>query len=171
MFIVSALAQAQSIRVTPVTTDPMDRATGLRFYCAEGYNSTSCREDVLKLRTELARHPVAVMGQWSFVLVSSDQWKDLVLRLGGAPVSPAFSVLGNRTTVLEQALFSPSANRAKELLAEYGTLKDLLRVAITHELGHALCKERDERRADDYGRELRAGRVPICKGGTKTRSD
>lgn len=166
IFIIVGLAQSQSIRVISVTSDPLD-PNGLRFYCAERYKAASCREDVLKLRTELRHYPAAVIGQWSFVLVPSDQWRDLVLSLGGSPVSPAFSVLGNRTTVLDQALFSPSAGRAAELLTEYGILKDLLRVAVAHELGHAICNESDERRAEEYGRELRNGRVPECKEGRR----
>ena len=36
----------------------------------------------------------------------------------------------------------------------------LVELAITHEMGHGLCQEKDERRADDYGKELRAGYVP-----------
>ena len=38
----------------------------------------------------------------------------------------------------------------------------LLELAISHELGHALCHEPDEYRADDYGRELRGGRILSC---------
>jgi hypothetical protein len=29
-------------------------------------------------------------------------------------------------------------------------------------MGHGICLDKDERRADDYGKELRGGRVPDC---------
>jgi len=38
----------------------------------------------------------------------------------------------------------------------------LVILAITHEMGHSICQDRDERRADDYGKELRDGRLPDC---------
>ena len=41
-----------------------------------------------------------------------------------------------------------------------------MNLAITHEMGHGICQEKDERRADDYGKELREGKVPDC---SKTR--
>jgi len=38
----------------------------------------------------------------------------------------------------------------------------LLDLAVTHELGHAICHDQDERRADDYGRELRQKKTVDC---------
>jgi hypothetical protein len=38
----------------------------------------------------------------------------------------------------------------------------LVDLAITHEMGHAICQEKREREADDYGRELRDGKIPDC---------
>jgi Zn-dependent peptidase ImmA (M78 family) len=38
----------------------------------------------------------------------------------------------------------------------------LLDLAVTHELGHAICQDRDQRRADDYGRELRQTKTVDC---------
>jgi Zn-dependent peptidase ImmA (M78 family) len=35
--------------------------------------------------------------------------------------------------------------------------------AITHELGHAICQEKNERLANEYGKELRQGKIPRCK--------
>ena len=36
-------------------------------------------------------------------------------------------------------------------------------VAVTHELGHALCNERNEKKADRYGELLRKGQPLQCK--------
>jgi hypothetical protein len=41
----------------------------------------------------------------------------------------------------------------------------LLDLAVTHELGHAICHDQDERRADDYGRDLREKKPVACGKG------
>jgi len=38
----------------------------------------------------------------------------------------------------------------------------LVDLAITHEMGHGICQEKNERRADDCGKELREGKTPSC---------
>ena len=35
-------------------------------------------------------------------------------------------------------------------------------VGCSHEMGHGMCKDKDERGADDYGKELRDGKTPDC---------
>ena len=48
-----------------------------------------------------------------------------------------------------------------ELLQRFSVIGPaLVDLAVTHELGHAICQENNERNADDYGRDLRAGKVP-----------
>ena len=71
-------------------------------------------------------------------------------------------VIDRRTTVFESALFSSSAVEKAELIRKFGFAGDLLDLAVTHELGHAICKDRDERRADDFGRDLRSGHTATC---------
>ena len=45
----------------------------------------------------------------------------------------------------------------------FGVIGDaLLDLAVTHELGHAICQDQDERRADDYGRGLREKKPVNC---------
>jgi hypothetical protein len=63
------------------------------------------------LRQALAPYPLEQLGSWSFVLVPADDWKALLQRLGGDPVSPAFSMLDQRMTVLDSSLFVASAGR------------------------------------------------------------
>jgi hypothetical protein len=159
-----ATAQAQSLRVVPVTIRTNDAfPKAIQFFCAHGYSHKDCKEDVARLRRELARYPVDQLGQWSFVLVPSGAWKDLTLSLGGDPDSPAFSVIERRSTVLESAMFSSSAGRKAELFRKFGFTGDaLLSLAVTHELGHAICNDTNERRADDYGRDLRNGNSSFC---------
>ena len=66
-------------------------------------------------------------------------------------------------TLLDSSLFVATAGRNKELLERFRMIgPQLVNLAITHEMGHGICQEKDERRADDYGRELRDGKIPDC---------
>jgi hypothetical protein len=97
------------------------------------------------------------------LLVPADEWKTLVRGQGGDPVSPAFSMLDQRVTLLDSSLFVATAGRNKELLERFRMIGvQLVNLAITHEMGHGICQETDERRADDYGKGLRDGKVPDC---------
>lgn len=40
-----------------------------------------------------------------------------------------------------------------------------LDLAVTHELGHAMCGESDEIKAERFGRELRQGKMAVCSAG------
>jgi len=112
----------------------------------------------------LAPYPLRLLGEWSFYLVLAPDWKPLALSHGGPAVSPAFSLLLGRATVMYRSLFAGSADRNIELEKWSGipvgpTLVD---VAVTHELGHSLCQEKNERLANKYGKELREGKLPAC---------
>jgi Zn-dependent peptidase ImmA (M78 family) len=51
-----------------------------------------------------------------------------------------------------------------ELIKQWSlSMDDLLNLAVTHELGHALCNERNERKADANGEQLRKGQPVQCK--------
>src|SRR5215472_10010828 len=72
-------------------------------------------------------------------------------------------MLEQRATLLDSSLFVGSAVRNKELLDRFGlTGAGLVNLAITHEMGHGICHEKRERQADDYGKDLRDGKVPDC---------
>ena len=120
-------------------------------------------KDVTALRQAMAPYPLQLLGAWSFVLVPADDWMALVRGQGGDPVSAAFSMLDQRVTLLDASLFVGSASRNKELMQRFSVIGPaLVDLAITHEMGHATCQEKGERQADDYGQELRDGKVPDC---------
>jgi hypothetical protein len=160
-------AQTQTLRVVPVRLDAtVSIPKTIQFFCTQDYDREACLKDSIALRHALAPYPLDQLGAWSFVLAPSDDWKNLVRNLGGNPTSPAFSIIEQRTTVLERSLFSATPSRNKELLLTFGVIGSaLLDRAVTHELGHGVCQERDERRADDYGRKLRHTKTVVC---TKT---
>jgi len=95
------------------------------------------------------------LGQWRWVLVRSEDWGPILRRVGRDADSPAFTVLENRATFLEEALFVAVPGRDHTLLEKWRIPpSELLEYAVAHELGHAVCSERDERQASAYGREL-----------------
>jgi len=157
-------SHAQSLRVLPAKVhDNVQISKQVEFYCTRNYPRADCEKDVLTLRRELATYQLNQLGPWVIVLVQRDIWKGLVRSLGGYGVSPAFTILERQTTIFDQALFSAFATRRVELLQMFDKSGDaLLRLAVSHELGHVLCGEPGERRADDYGHDLRDGKSLTC---------
>src|SRR5215469_17357648 len=137
----------------------------LHFFCAQGYDQQECRQDVAALRKALAPYPLQLLGEWSFYLVLAPDWKPLARSHGGPAVSPAFTLLLGHSTVLDRSLFSGSADRNIELEKWSGMPVGpaFVDFALTHELGHGICQEKNERLANDYGKELREGKIPHCK--------
>ena len=166
-------AQTQTLRVVPVHLEGTGQTTkSVQFFCTQDYNRDECLHHALELRRELMTYPLERLGMWSFALVPSYKWKDLVRSLGGSADSPAFTSFEQRTTVMESSLFSATATRSAEFLQVFGvTGEALLELAVNHELGHCVCHDHDERKADDYGRELRKGRIPDCGRTPKRKTD
>jgi hypothetical protein len=53
--------------------------------------------------------------------------------------------------------------RSGALLVLWGmSMENLLRFAVAHELGHALCNEKDESKAERVARMLREGKPASC---------
>ena len=157
-------AQTQNLKMIAVRF-PANGSTPnmIQFLCSQKYDRAECVKDATALRHATTPYPTQLLGAWSFVLVPADDWKTLVLSQGGDPVSPAFSMLEQRVTLLDSSLFSPSASRNKELLQRFSLMGSaLVERVITHEMGHGICQEKNERRADDYGKELREGKTPDC---------
>jgi len=116
------------------------------------------------LRPLLDKYEAARLGDWTWVLVKSEDWKALQVAHRMDPGSPAFSVLDRRETFFEEALVNPVTERRIELVRQWRVgMDDLLKLAVTHELGHALCNEKNEKKADIYGEELRKGVTLACK--------
>ena len=157
-------AQTQNLKLIAVHFPAnSSKPSTIQFLCSQKYDRTECVKDATTLRQAMAQYPLQLLGPWSFVLVPADDWKALVRSQGGDPVSPAFSMLDQRVTLLDASLFSGTAGRNKELMQRFSVIGPaLVDPAITHEMGHATCQEKGERQADDYGKELRDGKVPDC---------
>jgi hypothetical protein len=126
------------------------------LYCDSSYALSECREQIQKLKQALQPYPTALLPNWKWVLVRAERWKPLAASLHLDTDSPAITLLDDNTTLLEESLIAPRAERAAELINSYKiALDQLLDVAISHELGHAICHEQNEFRADSIGRDLR----------------
>ena len=83
--------------------------------------------------------------------------------MGGDPESPAFSELGARVTVFEEDLFETVDSRQAMVARRFGLPPgSILDYAVTHELGHAICGEFQEKLVEKYGLDLRRGIAPLC---------
>lgn len=122
------------------------------------------------LRKALANYPVAQLGNWTWILVRSEDWKAILLPRGLDPDSPAFTFLPERETFIEEALVTQVPGRGRELVLRWhmGT-RDLLDLAIRHELGHALCNDVNERNADRVAGLLEKGRPVSCEVKTEAK--
>jgi len=158
------VAQSQTFQVVRVPlNEHIAVSKAIQFFCTPNYDRQGCWNDSLALRQSLVPYPTQQLGTWSFVLVPADDWRTLVRSVGGSPKSPAFSIFDERITVLDQSLFGGWEARNAELMHSFGEIgSSLLDLVVTHELGHVLCLEKDERRANDYGRGLRNRKSVHC---------
>jgi hypothetical protein len=157
VFILPGLPQSTAF------ASPKNEATPPRFVCDTGYTLEKCNEDMAVLRRALAKYPVAQLGNWTWVLVRSQDWKAILLPRGLNPDSPAFSYLEKRVTFVEEALVAEVPVRRRELLLKWRmSIGDLLNLSISHELAHGLCGEKDEAKTIDAAKSLLDGKSPSC---------
>lgn len=139
-------------------------AVAQHFICDGGYTLTRCRADMAVLRRVLAKYRAAELGEWTWVLVRSVDWKYFVMPRGIDPDSPALTYLPKRETFIEEALVARVPQRAGELMVRWGmSTDDLLELAVTHELAHVLCNESSEAKANRAARTLLSGKPLSCE--------
>lgn len=150
--------------IASLDTPRASALSGQEFHCHTGYPLAQCERDILKLKSVLTRYPTEALGHWTWVLVRSQDWKPISHMLRLNPDSPAFTALEPRETFLEEALFVHDPERTSELMREWQqSMPALLELAVSHELGHAICKGPSEATADRFGEDLRKGQTPLCR--------
>ena len=158
------LGIAQTVPLTDSARMDIPQLVPQHFVCNTGYTLQQCHQQMSVLRLLLNKYGAGRLGDWTWVLVKSDDWMDMKRQHRMDPDSPAFTVLDRRETFFEEALVSSVTVRQVELVRQWSLgLDDLLKLAVTHELGHALCNEKNERKADAYGEQLRRGVAVVCK--------
>ena len=139
----------------------------MAFFCNTGYSQEVCQVQIARLQQTLGTFDLGALGDWNWILVRSDDWYPILRSVGRDPDSPAFTILERRQTFLEEALFQPMAGRSRTLLEKWRVpLNELLNVAVTHELAHALCREQDEARTHAYAGQLSESGHVTCGEGT-----
>ena len=157
--LVAALPSQPRTGGQPYRSAPMQK-----FVCNTGYSQKQCREDMAVLRKALANYPVAQLGNWTWILVRSENWKSILLPRGLDPDSPAFTFYPKRETFIEEALVTQVPVRGGELLLKWSMDRmGLLDLAIRHELGHALCNDANEPNADRVARLLEEKKTVSCQ--------
>lgn len=136
---------------------------GQEFFCVGPYSIQECKTQVAGLQAVLQRYDGEKLGKWSWILVRSQDWKQLTSQLHLNTSSPAFSQLEYRQTFLDEALIVLEPKRELELLTKWSIPFDqLLAFAVSHELGHAFCNEPDESKAGRFGERLRKHLASDC---------
>jgi hypothetical protein len=134
------------------------------FACNVGYTPRECQVATTVLRKALARYPADALGEWTWVLVRTEDWKQLLSERRFDLNNPAFSYLPKRETFLDAALVVRASIRGVELSAIWHMpIEDLLDLAVRHELAHALCNDRDETKADLAAIALKNGTPLSCR--------
>ena len=142
LFVFSAHPLAAQINARANTKT---QAPAQHFACNVGYTLEECLEAARVLSKALARYPVDELGEWRWVLVRTEDWKQILSVRGFDTNHPAFSYLPKRETFVDGALVVRTSLRGAELSAIWRMpVEDLLDLAIRHELAHALCNETDE---------------------------
>jgi hypothetical protein len=143
-----------------------ERLSTQHFFCNTGYTLDACHEQIAALKTVVAKFPTETLGPWTWVLVRSQDWKQLSKTLGLNPDSPAFTCLETKTTFIEEALVAKVPGRANELIARWHRgITELLNTAVEHEMGHAICHSLDEDKANHIAGALEQSRPISCKAG------
>ena len=140
------------------------QAPGQLFACNVGYTPRECQVAATVLRKALAQYPVGALGEWRWVLVRTEDWKQILSQMRVDPNVPAFSYLPKRETFLDGSLVVGASIHGAELRAIWHMpVEDLLDFAIRHELAHALCNEVDESKADRTAIALKDGAPLSCR--------
>jgi len=148
----------------PTSGAPYLPTPAQKFVCNTGYSQTKCDEQVVILRKALANYPVAQLGNWTWILVRSEDWKAILRSRSLDPDSPAFTYYPKRETFFDEALVTRVPVRSPELLLKWNMDREgLLDLAIRHELGHALCNEPDERNAERVAKLLEQRKPVSCE--------
>jgi len=160
-FVLSAYPLAAQ---TNGTASAQKQAPKQHFACNVGYTPRECQVAMTVLRKTLERYHVEELGEWTWVLVRTKDWKQLLLERRFNPNHPAFSYLPKLETFLDGALVVRSSIRGVELSAIWHmAIEDLFDLAIRHELAHALCNDPDETKAERAAIALKNGAPLSCR--------
>ena len=141
------------------TASAQKQAPKQHFVCS--YTPRECQAAMTVLGKTLERYHGEGLGEWTWVLVRTADWKQILADRKLDTNHPAFSYLPKRETFLDGALVVRASIRGVELSAIWHMpIEDLLDLAIRHELAHAICNDPNETKAGRAAIALKNG-VPL----------
>ena len=105
--------------------EPATIVTPQHFVCNIGYTIEKCHGSGSAAKG-VEKYPAAQLGEWTWVLVRSSDWKDIKTARGLDRNSPAFTYYAGRETFLEEALVTEVPERQGALLLLWGMGRDKL---------------------------------------------
>jgi len=130
------------------------------FFCNIDYTPKKCQKQLAVLERVVAKYSPRALGEWTWVLVKSQDWQPLIKMLNLSPDTPAFTCLEKRETFLDEALVAKVSGRNAALLAHWHMgRRDLLDYAVMHAVGHGLCNSFDENKANHIAVLLKRGQA------------
>jgi hypothetical protein len=133
------------------------------FICHRGFTAEQCRVRMVVLKRALDRYHADDLGEWSWVLVRTVDWKRILDIRGFGSDFPAFTYLPGKETFFDDALTTTESVRGIQLIEIWRMpIEELLDKAVRHELAHALCHEKDESKARIMEERLRSRAPEVC---------
>jgi hypothetical protein len=153
------------VGLTPAAAKPstVSRTSSQRFACHEGFTLEECRSLVMILRAAVEKYPLDQLGEWTWVVVRTRDWKHALTVRGLDPDSPALTYLPGNETFFDEALMMRASIRGMELMDVWNMpIDELLDKTVRHEVAHALCKEKDEMKVGRLEQQLRDHKTVAC---------
>ena len=80
----------QSVRAVPVHLNAIASIpNAIQFFCMHNYENQACLKDCVALRHALASYPLERLGAWSFLLVPTDDWREM---MRGLHLNPDYGI-------------------------------------------------------------------------------
>jgi hypothetical protein len=132
------------------------------FACGTGISPASCRTS-LGLIQEVLHGLTVAPSDWRWVVVANSQWQPMRKEMNLAGDSVAFTAPSARTTFIKESFDGSGVLSVMEGRDRVGALRyeprefRAMRWVLAHEIAHAVCNIRDERRADAGAERLLRG--------------
>ena len=88
------------------------------FICHRGFTPDQCRIQMSVLKRALDRYHADDLGEWSWVLVRTIDWKEILHVRGFGSDSPAFTYLPAKETFFDDALTTAESVRGMQLTVD-----------------------------------------------------
>ena len=97
------------------TRTERDKAQAQHFVCHTGFTLAQCQSRMRILRRVLNRYHADELGEWSWVLVRTTDWEELLSVRGFDARTPAFTYLPANETFFDDALTTSDSIRGLQL--------------------------------------------------------